>query len=268
MSFDVQSFQEDVIAASHDRPVVVDFWAPWCGPCRVLGPIIEKLAHEQADRWTLVKVNSDQHQQEAARYNVRGIPAVKLFHRGEVIDEFTGALPEHAIRQWLDKALPGESKDLLNQAEQFVEIGDLDSAAPLLERVLELEAHQPDASGWLAAHLVFSNPERARFLADAAKTGEPLMAQLGQAVQNLASWLESDPIPEADSGAVEFNRALSQLKEANLEAGAQSLIEVLKVNRGLHDEAARKLGVALFVVLGPFHPVTQANRRTFDMWLT
>jgi putative thioredoxin len=99
-------FQTEVLDKSHEKPVVVDFWAPWCGPCRVLGPTIDRLARESQGRWRLVKVNSDKHPDLVRRYGVRGIPAVKLFHGGDVVAEFTGALPEPAISRWLDEHLP------------------------------------------------------------------------------------------------------------------------------------------------------------------
>ncbi len=99
-------FQTQVLDKSHDKPVVVDFWAPWCGPCRTLGPTIKKLAQESGGAWRLVKINTDAHPHLSQRFDIKGIPAVKLFVGGEVTAEFTGALPEHQLRQWLAEHLP------------------------------------------------------------------------------------------------------------------------------------------------------------------
>lgn len=99
-------FDQDVIEKSHSKPVVVDFWAPWCGPCRILGPAIKKLARESKGAWRLVKINVDAHGDLAVRFGVRGIPAVKMFHDGQVVAEFTGALSEPQLRQWLTDNLP------------------------------------------------------------------------------------------------------------------------------------------------------------------
>lgn len=101
-------FQKEVIDKSFEKPVVVDFWAPWCGPCRILGPTLERLAKSNGGLWRLVKINSDRQPALVARYRVRGIPSVKLFVRGEVVDEFVGALPEHAVIKWLEKALDSD----------------------------------------------------------------------------------------------------------------------------------------------------------------
>ncbi len=103
-------FQKEVIEKSEKLPVVVDFWAPWCEPCKVLGPIIEELAQVNQENWSLVKVNSDEQPDLSAQYKVKGIPAVKMFHQREVIAGFTGALPKVHIENWLQEHLPDDRK--------------------------------------------------------------------------------------------------------------------------------------------------------------
>ena len=99
-------FQTEVLDKSQQKPVLVDFWAPWCGPCRALSPTLDALAKESGGRWRLVKINTDAHSALAQRFGVRGIPAVKLFVDGAVAAEFTGALPEPEVRRWLGAHLP------------------------------------------------------------------------------------------------------------------------------------------------------------------
>jgi len=133
-------FQTEVIEQSKTIPVLVDFWAPWCGPCRILAPVLERLAERHAGKWALVKINTDEFPEISTQYGIRGIPNVKLFSDGVVIDEFTGALAEYQIEQWLKKALPSPWTADVERASAELAAGNEDAALALLERDEELLA--------------------------------------------------------------------------------------------------------------------------------
>src|SRR5262245_43185599 len=119
------TFAKDVLEASNEAPVIVDFWAPWCGPCRALGPILEKLAAEYAGRFRLAKVNSDENQELAQALNVRSIPDVRAFRGGEQVGEFMGALPERQVRAFIDSVVPSPAELERVKAEELKFAGDL-----------------------------------------------------------------------------------------------------------------------------------------------
>ena len=139
---DSRNFDEVVIRGSRERPVLVDFWAPWCGPCRTLGPILDKLAAEMAGRFTLVKLNTDDEQELAARYGIRGIPNVKAFVDGRVADEFTGVLPEAGVRAFLDRVVPSPAAKAVAEARARLAAKDAVGALAKLD-----EAHALDPDG-------------------------------------------------------------------------------------------------------------------------
>ncbi|MEM6644685.1 MAG: thioredoxin, partial [Bacteroidota bacterium] len=269
-AYDVHDFQLEVIEASQTRPILVDFWAPWCGPCRVLGPVLEKLAGEHADTWTLVKVNSDQNPELSQRYHVRGIPAVKLFHHGEVVDEFTGALPEYAIRQWLEKALPSENKARLAQAKVLMQAGNTDDAESLLRTILVEEPNHPEAGVLLAQLLAFSQPEEALVLVEAAAFAGPQYLQVQEAVRTLAHLQAVTGAPEAlpdDPVKPAYIDAAKAVLARNFDAALEGFIDVVQRNRYYDDDTSRKACIALFVLLGDQHPSVRTYRRRFDMAL-
>ncbi len=268
MSFEVSDFQEDVIEKSRVMPVLVDFWAPWCGPCRVLGPVLEKLAGTADGQWALAKVNTDANPQVSMQYGIRGIPAVKLFVDGEVVDEFVGALPEYAVKQWLEKALPSESRALLDQALAALDAGDDEQAEALLRQVLAEEPRNPQAQILMAQLLVFRDPARAATLTDGAAFAGPAFLQTKDAIQTLARLLQLDPgdLP-GEEGRDAYFAARDALARRDFNAALEGFIEVVRTNRYFDDDGARKACVALFNVLGEQHPVTRVHRPAFNMSL-
>ncbi len=270
MEANVANFQDDVIEASRSVPVLVDFWAPWCGPCRVLGPTLDRLAAASEGKWHLVKINTDEHPDISSRYGIRGIPAVKLFVDGEVIDEFTGALPEHAVRQWLEKALPSENKKRLDRAELEIQAGNEEAAEALLNEILEEEPGNPKARVLLAQILAFRDPAAAAGLVEGSAFAGPGFVQVGEAVKTVARLFElsDDASSLAEgSGREAYRAALAALRERRFEKALERFIEVIQVDRYYDDDGARKACVAIFTLLGNDHPAVRKYRRTFDMAL-
>ena len=269
MAYEVDDFQQDVIDGSESTPVLVDFWAPWCGPCRQLSPVLESLAEEN-DEWTLVKVNVDENQEAAQAYGVRGIPAVKLFVAGEVEAEFTGAKPKHAVEQWLEENLPSESKSRIEKATQALEEGNHDEAEHLLWPVLEEDPEHDEAQVLMARALAFKDPTRAQVLAESADVADPTLRQIRDAVQTLARLLElkedGSSLPDGEVRD-SYAAAIDALADQEFDEALNHFIDVVRTDRDYDDDGARKACIALFTLLGEKHPTTQEHRRTFDMAL-
>jgi putative thioredoxin len=266
---EVSDFEQQVLTASHEKPVLVDFWAPWCGPCRQLGPILEKLDEESND-FTLAKLNTDEDQMTAMRYRVSSIPAVKLFVNGEVADEFLGALPESQVRRWLQNALPSEVKEKVAEARRLVAAGELAAAEPLLEQVLAVEPENAEAQMGLARLVVFRDPDRAVQLASGAVKAEPGLRPQVMGIDALvgllkkrdnADELEDDPAKEP------YIEGLNRLGEGDLDGALTGLVESVRRNRYFNGDSARLAALALFGVLGPRHSLTQKHQRALEMAL-
>lgn len=249
------TFETDVIARSRQAPVVVDFWAPWCGPCRMLGPILEKLAREANGAWQLVKINTDQNPRVAGRYNIQGIPAVKAFRDGKVVAEFVGALPEPQVRQFIARlgAAPAGSAD--------------DAGAGLLaaRRWAEAEAayRKTLATGGAAAALGLA---KALLAQGKGREAEPLVEGIkdgaeiavAEKLRPLARFLITagavEDMAGADTAAAHFFRAGRLLRENGVIAAMEELLISLRRDRRFRDGEARPVMLGLLELLADADP--------------
>jgi len=273
-------FEEKVVSASRKQPVVIDFWAPWCAPCKVLKPILEKLADEYKGKFLLAKVNSDENQEIAARYAVRGIPSVKAMVDGKIVSEFTGALPEGAVRDWLDKIIPSPAEELRREAQQLSAAGDLDGALQKLTKASTLDADNEwvrvDAAELL---LAMGNPDDAQPLLDSLKDPDILkdarVLQLKAQVRLAEMRAEGESEAElaaaisANEGDLESRLKLANvLIAANKHAeGMDQLLEIVRRDRKFKDDIGRKTLLDVFNLLGGQHELVAEYRRKLAVLL-
>ncbi len=267
-------FDEQVVAASHRQPVVIDFWAPWCGPCKALGPILEKLASEYAGKFVLAKVNSDENQEIAVRYGVRGIPSVKAMVQGKIVNEFTGAQPESVVRAWLDKIIPSPAQELQQAAHQLAAAGDLDGAAQKLAQASALEP----SNEWVrvdAAEVMLLKgemDEAQRLLdslkdADVLKDARVLQLKAQTRLAEMSATGESEA-ELAAAVAADANDLEARLKLANVliasnrvAEGMDQLLEIVRRDRKFKDDIGRKTLLDVFNLLGGQGELVSEYRR-------
>lgn len=266
-------FDQAVLQASKQTPVLVDFWAPWCGPCRALTPVLDKLAGEYQGKFLLAKINSDENSDLARRYNIRSIPNVKAFVDGELVDEFLGALPESAVRQFIDGLLPTPGEVLRREALAIAEAGDKQQALELLGAAARLEPNN-DAihADRIALLLDLGRIEEAR---ETASHLSPLaiqdqrisriLARLqfadGSEDQGDTASLQAKVQSNPDDLDARLRLAKLYVNQQQYEPALEQLLEIAQRNRKFGDDIGRKTMLAVFDLTGPQHELASRYRR-------
>lgn len=265
MVADVQNFEHQVIERSATVPVVVDFWAEWCSPCKVLGPILERLETTSGGTWELAKVDTDKNQSLAVRYGVKGIPTVKLFVSGRVAAEFTGALAENAVAGWLVKNLPDPSRHEVDAAETLFREGHAAKASELLESLVRRDVAHPRARALLALLLVPVDRARAAALVAGIEGDSEAFpfAEAVRTVRSLAERASTGDLPE-DTVRPTYSEGIAALLSNDYTTALNKFIEVIRRNRYYDDDGARKACIAVFKILGDDHVLTHEKRREFS----
>ena len=267
-----ESFAAEVIERSHELPVVVDFWAAWCQPCRMLTPMLEKLAREYGGKFLLAKVDTEKLREAAAEFGVQSIPAVYGLRDGQVIDFFVGLLPEEAVRQWLDRLQPAEWEVLTAEGDKLA-VADAAAAEERYRRAVALAPAEPRPKIALASLLVEAGRLReSRELIEALEARgflEPEAADVKAVLdvrlagESAGSVQECRAAAEAEPGNIQRRFALAEALAAagQHEESLQLCLSIVQNDRHGRGDDARKLMIDLFRLIGDDAELTHAYRR-------
>ncbi|HRK26363.1 MAG TPA: tetratricopeptide repeat protein [Chitinophagales bacterium] len=263
------NFQEAVIDLSYQKPVVVDFWAPWCGPCRFLGHVLDDLANQASDKWALVKINTDEHEELSGAYEVRGIPAVKMFYRGKVKAEFVGALPKPQVERWLQANLPDEKAELLEKLQELLlqPHSKADALIHLQAMVQQYPNFYPALLA-LAEQIVWEKPietlELLKPIGEFDHGGEKAAD-----LRNFAQFIlfMPDEATQNTPAGQALIHAQTAAKMADFETAITQLINSVAADKNFNHGLARKTAISLFRYWGFEHPLSRKYRHKFDMLL-
>jgi putative thioredoxin len=265
-----QNFDHEVVARSRQVPVVIDFWAPWCGPCRTLGPTLEKLAREANGAWVLAKVNVDENPRLSQAFRVQGIPAVKAVRDGKLVDEFTGALPETQVRAWLKRLAPDETEQLIEAAGSMA-ASDPEGAAARYRLVLGSDPTNVTALFELGRLLLLQGDAEGAAVLREVPEGTPFYPR-AQALLGLAAFFaeatdaDSTTLNEQILGqpadmAARYRLAALAARQGRYATAMEQLLTIVQRDRSFHDDGARKTLLALFEALGSGEPLVAEYRR-------
>ncbi|HUI20430.1 MAG TPA: thioredoxin [Methylocella sp.] len=275
------SFGADVIAESARQPVLVDFWAPWCEPCKQLAPILEKAVKAAGGKIKLVKMNIDEHPELPGRLGVRSIPAVIAFQRGQPVDGFMGALPEREVKGFIERLVGPivDEADRLAEAESLAATGDVEAAAELYAAILVEKPGDPAAAGGLAKLLISAGEIESakKLLASVAPAGERDnaiiaakaaldLAEQAASVGDLSDLMQRIAVNPDDHQA-RFDFATHLNAKNQREAAAAELLEIVKRDRAWNEDGARKQLLQFFEAWGPADPATVGARKKLSSLL-
>jgi putative thioredoxin len=272
-----RDFQREVIEGSRTRPVVVDLWAPWCGPCKQLGPLLERLAAEGNGKWLLAKVNVDESPQVARALGVQSIPLVLAFKDAEIVSEFVGAQPETVVRQFIERLVPDEARGLITEAVQLAQRGDTAGAEARFRDVLKRFPDSAPAAVGLANLLASTGrDDDAMAVLDASTAIGPAAAEIEAARAALRlraaakgdegalrARIEADP--KDHQARIELGRLLSA--SGRFEEALAMLLESVRLDRNFDDAAARKAMLDVFALLGRENPIVDRFQRELSKLL-